>query len=183
MTNSIAKHRFTGEQIAFLESNDEHSLIEVTLPPIGDGPSLHKHDQYRETFTVVSGTLEVTIQKETFTLTAGQSATVELNQNHRFTNTSDEPVTFRVDLTPACDFESAVRIHYGLMDDGYTDEKGTPINSAHLAAILYLQNTWIAGIPIGIQRAVAKFLIRRANRKGQLDLLERYANISTIKSL
>lgn len=183
MTNSIAKHRYTGEQIQFLETTHTHSLIEVTLPPNGDGPPLHKHDQYRETFTVVSGTLEVTIQKEKFTLTAGQSATVELNQNHRFTNSSNEAVTFQVELTPACDFESAVRIHYGLMDDGYTDEKGNPINSAHLAVILYLQNTWIAGVPIGIQRSIAKFLIRRANRKGQLDLLERYADVSAIKSL
>lgn len=41
------KHRYTGETITFLkmteETQGEYLLIKVSLPPLGEGPPLHKH--------------------------------------------------------------------------------------------------------------------------------------------
>lgn len=174
MLPSTVKHRYTGQQITFVERTKEHTIIEVTLPPNGDGPPLHKHDRYAERFDVISGQLTVTIHKKTTILSSGDSALVRLKQAHRFTNAHHEPVTFRVTLTPHCDFETSVRIHYGLMDDGLTDDKGNPKNFAHLALILYVQNTWIAGIPISIQRFITKRILAKAEKNGTLKALEKY---------
>ncbi len=53
------QHKFTGESISFiksaLETNEEYLLIEVSLPPHGDGPPLHYHDRFEEQFVVMQG--------------------------------------------------------------------------------------------------------------------------------
>lgn len=167
-------HRYTGEQMTFVEKTDDYTIIEVTLPPLGKGPPLHKHDQYEEHFEVLSGQLTVTLGRKKHVLNAGDQQIVRLKQAHTFTNAHPHPVTFRVTLTPKCDFETAVRIHYGLMDDGLTDDKGNPKNLSHLAVILSYQNTWMAGIPIAWQRALSKRLIQKAAKKGELDVLKKY---------
>ncbi len=174
MLPTTVKHRYTGEQITFVERTKDYTIIEVTLPANGDGPPLHKHDRYEEHFEVISGQLTVTVNKKTTVLKPGDAALVRLKQAHRFTNAHPEPVTFRVTLTPRCDFETSVRIHYGLMDDNLTDDKGNPKSFTHLAIILYFQNTWIAGIPISIQRFIAKRILAKAEKNGTLKELEKY---------
>ncbi len=68
------KNKVTGEQITFLETAEEmngrYLSIEVSLPPQGDGPSLHIHDEFEEEFEVISGRLTVTIRKEQHVLRA-----------------------------------------------------------------------------------------------------------------
>lgn len=167
-------HRYTGEQITFVESTTEHTIIEVALPPLGKGPPLHKHDVFEELFEVLSGQLTVTIGRKKHVLKTGDKQLVRLKQAHTFTNMHDEPVTFRVTLTPENQFEQSIRIHYGLMDDDLTDDKGNPKNLAHLAVILSGQNTWMAGIPISWQRALSKRLIKKAEKKGELEILQKY---------
>ena len=46
MLPNTVKHRYTGEQITFVERTKDYTIIEVSLPPNGDGPPLHKHDRY-----------------------------------------------------------------------------------------------------------------------------------------
>ena len=70
--NRTVKHQITGEQITFLETAEEtlgkYLYIEVALPPQGDGPPLHSHDEFEEEFEVVSGQLTVTLGKEQYVL-------------------------------------------------------------------------------------------------------------------
>ena len=57
--NRSVKHQITGEQITFLETAEEtkgkYLYIEVALPPQGDGPPLHSHDECEEEFELISG--------------------------------------------------------------------------------------------------------------------------------
>lgn len=69
-----------------------------------------------------------------------------LNTAPTFTNNHDQPVVFRVRLTPPSQFEQSVRIHYGLIDEGFVDAKGNPKNMAHTALVLSMQNTLVVGI-------------------------------------
>lgn len=150
------RHQITGEQITFLETTEEtqgkYLSIEVTLPPQGDGPPLHSHDEFEEEFEVVSCQLTVTLGKEQYVLQPGDKKFVTLKTVHTFTNNHDKPVVFRVRLTPPSQFEQSVRIHYGLIDDGLCDAKGNPKNIAHTALILSMQNTLVAGIPFWLRR-------------------------------
>lgn len=171
-------HRYTGEQITFLktikETDGEFLYIEVALPPFGKGPPLHLHDKFEEEFEVVSGKLTLTLEKEKRILNVGDKTTATKNLKHTFNNMHDEPVVFRVKLTPGKLFEESARIHYGLMDDGKTDGKGNPQKLAHTALILSMQNTLVAGIPIGIQRKLFKWMINRNLKKGTYNDLEKY---------
>lgn len=154
-------HRFTGEEITFLETaaatNGTHLLIEIVLPPFGDGPPLHCHDAFIETFTVVEGILTVTVDDKKHELSATECLTAPRHTPHTFTNNHETPVRFHVHLTPPSQFEQSIRIHYGLMADGFTNEQGVPTNIFHLFYILHLQNTLIAGKSMWLQRLLFRF--------------------------
>ncbi|MER1958680.1 MAG: cupin domain-containing protein [Solibacillus sp.] len=176
--NRTVKHQITGEQITFLETAEEsqgkYLYIEVTLPSQGEGPPLHVHDEFEETFEVISGQLTVTLGKEQHVLQPGDMRLVTLNTPHTFTNNHDEPVVFRVRLTPPSQFEQSVRIHYGLINDGLVDGKGNPKNMAHTALILSMQNTLVAGIPLWLQRKIFALLVKRGHKKNAYKGFEKY---------
>jgi mannose-6-phosphate isomerase-like protein (cupin superfamily) len=171
-------NRVTGEQITFIETAKdtmgEYLLIEVALPPYGKGPPLHIHDRFEEEFEVISGRLTVTLGKTKHILEAGERRIAPLKTPHTFTNNHNEPVVFRVRLTPPSQFEQSVRIHYGLMKDGLTDAKGNPKLLAHTALVLSLQNTLIVGIPHWIQRTIFGLIVKRAHKRGLYEKLEKY---------
>ncbi len=171
-------NKVTGEQITFLgtakDTNEEYLFIEVALPSFGIGPPLHIHDQFEEEFEVISGRLTITLGQTKHVLKVGGRRIAPPGTPHTFTNEHEEPVRFRVRLTPPGQFEQSVRIHYGLMDDGLTDEKGNPKSLAHTAVVLTLQNTLIVGIPLWIQRSLFRFIVKRARKKGVYAALEKY---------
>ncbi|MCD8538346.1 MAG: cupin domain-containing protein [Leadbetterella sp.] len=174
-------NRVTGESVTFIktaqETNSAYLWIEVALPPHGEGPPLHIHDEFEEEFECLTGILTVTIGKKKIQLQEGEKALVPKLTPHTFSNLHDEPLVFRVKLTPPSRFEESIRIHYGLMDDGFTDRKGRPKSLLHTALILSLQNTWIAGIPIGLQRCLVTFLIHRGHKKNVYKDLQRYISM------
>lgn len=171
-------NQVTGEQITFLktakETEGKYLYIEVVLPPNGNGPPLHRHDKFEETFEVISGKLTVTIEKKKHVLVKGDERHVAIGTAHTFTNDHHEVVTFRVRLTPASQFEESVRIHYGLIADGLANEKGNPTSLIHTALILTLQNTLIVGIPLWFQRWLFGFIVKRARKKNQYQALAKY---------
>lgn len=178
MTARTVTHKVTGEQITFLESATEtegkYLHIEVSLPAFGQGPPLHVHTEFEEVFEVIAGQLEVQVNKTKQVLYEGEKLVAPIGTAHTFNNPHDKPVTFRVKLTPPSQFEQSVLIHYGLMDDGLTDEKGNPKSMSHLALILYLQNTWVAGIPVWLQKIVIKRALKKGIKKGEFKQLEKY---------
>lgn len=173
-------NRVTGETVTFLETatatNGAYLLIEVKLPPKGDGPPLHTHDVFTESFECIQGKLTLKHKRASnlITLLPGETFSVPTNEAHTFLNLADEELIFRVKLTPPRHFEESMRIHYGLMDDGLTNAKGNPKSLAHTALILTLQNTRIVGIPIGLQRYLFNKIVNKNLRKGTYKSLEKY---------
>ena len=171
-------HRYTGEQITFLhtteETNGEFLYIEVALPPLGKGPPLHLHNEFEEEFEVVSGTLTITVEEEEKELSRGQRLFAAKGMKHTFNNKHEEPVVFRVKLTPGLYFEESARIHYGLMADGLTNDKGEPTKLAHTALILSMQNTLVARLPVGLQRKLFGWIVKRAYKKGAYNNFDKY---------
>ncbi len=171
-------HRMTGETVTFIETaketKGEYLLIEVSLPPNGYGPPLHIHDEFDEEFECIEGQLTITLGREKQVLMPTQKAIAPKLTPHTFTNNHNEPVTFRVKLTPPSGFEESIRIHYGLMEDGLTDKKGNPKSLVHAALILSLQNTWLTGVPISWQRRLFKYLVKRGQKKNQYAAFLKY---------
>ena len=94
------------------------------------------------------------------------SAFVPLSTAHRFWNSSTEPVIFEVEIRPARNFEKAIRAHFGLVEDGKTNEKAIPKNLFELALIYELSESYIVGMPLFLQKGIFGALARIARWRG-----------------
>lgn len=181
-------NRVTQETVTFLktahETNNEYLLLEVRLPANGDGPPLHFHEFFTESFECTKGILTLLYGKEKMVkkLLPGEKFTAKENELHTFVNKENDDLIFQVKLTPPSYFEESIRIHYGLMDDGLTNRKGEPKKISHTALILTLQNTRIAGIPVKLQTMLFNYLVRKSLKSGKYKSLEKYIGKS-IESL
>jgi hypothetical protein len=63
---------------------------------------------------------------------------------------------------------------YGLAHDGRTNAKGIPSNPLHLALLFEVSDTYLAGVPLWLQRALAGPLASLAKRRGVPRQLGRY---------
>ncbi|WP_341840470.1 cupin domain-containing protein [Chitinophaga caseinilytica] len=137
------------DQVTFTETSASTggriSRLEVTLMP-GGGTPMHYHRNFSETFVVSEGVLTVTMNDRFVRLAPGGHFTVEKGVSHRFSNETNEPVLFTTIVEPgSTGFENALRILYGLAEDGITDNKGMPRNPLILAAISDMSDMHPAG--------------------------------------
>jgi quercetin dioxygenase-like cupin family protein len=66
-----------------------YTLIDMHVPT-GGGPPPHRHD-FEEMFSVLEGTIEVTLRGEKSTANAGETINIPANAPHDFKNTSQKP--------------------------------------------------------------------------------------------
>jgi len=158
------------------ETNGEYTLIAIDLGK-SDGPPLHYHNAFSETFEAKEGVLYLQTGKVKRKLNVGESFTVPAGMPHRFYNEADNVIKFHIILKPGhTGMENFIKIFYGLAEDGLTDKKGKPKNFAHLAVALTISDSnapgWMSVLS-PIIRAVAK----RAKKNGtEKWLLDRYCS-------
>jgi len=90
----------------------------VTIEPHQKGPPLHLHADQDERWTVITGRLAVRSGSNTLSLGASEVHCVPKGTPHTFWNDSDEPCTFRYELTPGSRFTSMMRTFAMLAKDG-----------------------------------------------------------------
>lgn len=119
---------------------------------------MHWHPFADETFTVVSGCLELVVDGQVVRLEAGQSHFVPRRVPHRFTNGHpSQPVVFRSLHTPGRRFERLLASIYDLDLDGRVNDKGAPGFFAMMAILeKYPDVTMLHGPPRAAQLALAK---------------------------
>ena len=118
------EHPTRQERITFLETSSEsggaRTLVEVELGP-GKAAPAHCHEAQTETFEVIEGTVEVTVNGEAHRIGPGESATAPAGSLHAFANVGSETARFRVDITPGNrGWENMMRASFGLVRDGKT---------------------------------------------------------------
>ena len=171
--NPLAK-----DKVTFLLSGEDtkgaYELVEVELAP-GGGVDLHYHTSFVEEFEPISGTLGVEVNGEHLKVLPGQTAVAPLNSLHRFYNPSKtETIFFRTYIRPARNFEKTIRIAYGLINDRKVSKRGIPKNIWHMALLFHYGETYIPGIPLGLQIRVFGFLAKVAFILGKHKELEKY---------
>jgi mannose-6-phosphate isomerase-like protein (cupin superfamily) len=175
MTETLPRtieNRLTGERVTFLlttdETNGECVRIRNTTFAGSQGVVLHYHLTYTETFEVLEGRLDMSVGSNDshLALAAGSSAFVPLKTAHRFWNSSSEPVVFEVEIRPARNFEKALRAQFGLAADGRTNDRAVPKNPLELSLIYELAESYIAGVPLPLQKGVSGALSSIARRLG-----------------
>lgn len=158
--NDVATFLKTSE-----ETNGDYTLIEIELGK-SDGPPLHYHNVFSETFQVQDGVLYLQVGKKIHTLKVGESVIVPRGTNHRFYNESNEKVKFHITLNPGHKgMENFIKILYGLASDGLSDEKGKPKKFAHLAVALVISDSNAPGW-MSLLSPVIRSVARRAKKDG-----------------
>jgi len=90
------------------ENGEEFCIKRITVNP-GGVLSLQSHKLRRENWTLESGTLEVTRDKEIITLTPGQNIDIPLGAVHRMANRSDTPAIVREIQRGICREDDIIR--------------------------------------------------------------------------
>ncbi|WP_324678142.1 cupin domain-containing protein [Hymenobacter sp. GOD-10R] len=172
--NPIQQDTLTFVQTA-AETAGQLSELGITMLP-GGGNALHYHTTYTETFTAITGTLGLELEKKRkLLLTPGESYVIKLGEVHRFFNPGDTPITFRnVVLLGHEGFENTLRILYGLAADGLYNEKGLPKSIMHLAVCAIMSDTRLPGLG-NLLTPVFRLLASFARWQGiEAQLLDRY---------
>ena len=90
--------------------------VNVIAPDFA-GPPLHIHPTAEESYSVLSGTLDVCVDRIWRRLNAGQSVTVPAGTPHTLRNTSGGEVRLLNVHSPALDFEHFFRRLHALVND------------------------------------------------------------------
>lgn len=156
------------------ETNGEYSLLEIDLYK-SDGPPLHFHKTFSEKFEVMEGILNLQVGKEYHILKSGESILVPKCTPHRFYNTNNDLVKFRITFQPGhVGMENFIKILYSLAQDGLTNKKGQPNSFAHLATILVMSDSNAPGM-MSLLSPVIRMVAKRAKKNGtEKWLLDKY---------
>jgi len=76
------------------DSNDTHTVIEVTVSPEGKLPVPHSHDGFEETFIGLDGVTTVTIEEGEHEIGPGEAVCIKRGQVHSFRNDGADDVRF-----------------------------------------------------------------------------------------
>lgn len=179
------KNAVTGEEITFLETQQDtdgaHELVQVYLPPSGKGPRLHYHYKSEETFEVLDGQLKVIVDNEEKVLNEGETQVISKKIHHTFLNASDEhPVTFRVKVSPANNFEVSSRIMYGLIEEGGFNEQSVikeiaNNNPMYMAVILKMMGSVVVNIPEEQKKKIDHLAMQAKEEGIEQHLINKYA--------
>lgn len=168
-----------GVTVTFLttseETGGEYVETQVSIPAGEPGPPMHFHTDFEETFTAVTGNLFLDhADRRRIVLRPGEQVHVARNVHHRYYNDSDQDVVFHFVARPGIAYERSIRASFGLANDGRTNAKGVPRNPFELALTFELAGSYIAGVPLWLQRAVTRMGVALARLFGYDPEFSRY---------
>ena len=113
--------------------------VNVLAPGFG-GPPLHLHPAAEESYAVVSGTLDVCVDRRWRRLGPGESATVPAGTPHTLRNTSGAEVRLVNVHRPALGFERFFRRLHALVCSGGVKLPPKGLRSAILVSMLFSEH-------------------------------------------
>ncbi|MFI2365124.1 cupin domain-containing protein [Promicromonospora sp. NPDC019610] len=160
-----------GVSVTFLRSAEESSdasvETEVVLKAGGQGPPLHMHTGFEETFTTAQGVLWFDIgEQRAVQLSARQSVVVPIGLAHRYYNGGDQPVVFRFVARPGAAYERSIRAGFGREAAGRANRFGLPRNLLEAALVIEESDSFVVGMPLGLQRILVRLGAWFARRLG-----------------
>lgn len=144
--------------VSVLEADREGWDVEIRLEPGASGPAEHVHRTVEERFGVREGEVTFRVGGRERTLGPGTDLRVSPGTAHAFGNDTDAEVVLLGRTVPESDeLGRVVATLFGLAREGRTDDLGRPgfLQSAVIAEEA-LEETYLAGVPYGVQRAVGR---------------------------
>ncbi|MEF8876985.1 MAG: cupin domain-containing protein [Haloarculaceae archaeon] len=144
--------------VSVLEADREGWDVEIRLAPGARGPAEHVHRTVEERFEVSEGEVTFRVDGRERALGAGTDLRVSPGTAHAFGNDTDaEAVVLGRTVPESDELGRIVATLFGLAREGRTDERGRPgfLQGAVIAEEA-LDETYFAGVPYGVQRAVGR---------------------------
>jgi quercetin dioxygenase-like cupin family protein len=85
-------------------TNEAYTLETLTLEPYHPGMPLHQHPAHAQGYYIIQGTLAVTHDSRTITLTQGELVVIPPGVTHTCWNPTAAPTIILVSYRPQCDW-------------------------------------------------------------------------------
>jgi quercetin dioxygenase-like cupin family protein len=151
LSNPITHERFTFVRTT-QDTNGERLVFDTRVTPGGATIPAHIHTSQEEHFEVFSGSLGVMLDGEKQILESGDTIVLPAGIKHQWWNAGDEEIRFRVEVAPARNLEAVIEALSGMAQEGKLNRRGTPKNLFRLAQLATFSETYLAGIPIWLQK-------------------------------
>lgn len=160
-----------GHRVRFLDVDPDEDgarlLIEHVWTQPGTMAGPHWHPVLTECFTVREGAMRFRVDGRDLVLRAGEHVTVEPGQVHQFRNDGGRLVVLH-EVRPPGRHRAMFAMWHHLDQQGRTFGPGIPRDPLWLALLWELQEGYLAGPPLALQRLVLGGLARLARRVHRL---------------
>jgi len=171
----------TGETFEFVETSEmtggKHVRLKVTLLPGSLQPVMHLHESGDEIFEVIAGKLTYRLDGRQGVIGPGEKILLPKGVPHTHYNAENEPLVVFQTVAPALDFEVFIENFCGLLNDGKFS-KGQP---PFLQVMVWIQTlktkTFLASIPVGVQKTLACLLTPAALVAGYRKSYPKYSGL------
>jgi mannose-6-phosphate isomerase-like protein (cupin superfamily) len=83
------------------DTNNTFSILEYTMAPLSQGPEIHIHDEFSQTFVVTSGCVTFSIDENETKIGVGGVVFVPRGTPHTVRNCTEELATYLIVFTPS----------------------------------------------------------------------------------
>ena len=160
-----------GLELTFLttaaDSDGEVCRIEITVPP-GSGALKHRHPRQEERTVIGEGSFTIGVGRETGVYGPGETIVAPVGKVHWVSNKSKGVVRVVQEVRPALDTEAVWETLAALDRDGRLGKKLIP-RPLQIAVMMHEFGDsfiFLPGIPVGLQKALARPLAALGRRLG-----------------
>lgn len=149
---------FTFEQTG-TESDGALLAFRAEVAP-GASVVAHRHLLQEERFQVLEGEASFKVRRKVAVLGPGEQLAIAPGDPHSFRNETDRPVELKVEFRPALRTAELFEALFALDRAGQVNRFGAPSprRTARLAREHGDGFFWLAGLPVGLQRALFRVL-------------------------
>jgi quercetin dioxygenase-like cupin family protein len=169
----------TGETFEMVETAQEtggrYTRMKVTLQPGSLKPVMHLHESGDETFEVISGKLSYQLGQQQGIIGPGEKVWLPKGIPHTHYNAENEPLVVYQTIAPALDFEVFIETFCGLLNDGRFKNGQPPFLQIMLWIQTLQSKTFLAAIPVGVQKTLALLLTPPALLLGYRKTYAKYS--------
>ena len=158
-----------GTVIELVESTPERLVVRRTLPPKTGKTAPHRHDNGVERFRIIEGTAIGKVGRNKRTLGPGDVMEVPIGNPHVHPHTeAGATAVYEHVVEPRTPF---VDVYFPAwtrwLEEGRVDRQDEPTLLGIMAVIKAgAGGTWVAGVPVGLQKLAARGLAPLAARRG-----------------
>lgn len=133
--NPVTRERFVWRATT-ASTAGEYCEFDLHLDAGAKLAAAHRHPRQVESFSLLSGSLEMKLAGKHRTVTAGEEVVVPGRSAHSWGNVSDEPAHVLVRLTPSIKIDEYFEAFCRIAASGQANKAGLPKNPLQLAVLL-----------------------------------------------